>query len=406
MLSVLLLALLFLTNRYLSLGGDRPLIEYAGLDSFSYLEIAKAFPHLPSSGAEIPFHHAQRGAFPYLIGGLSSLTGIPLETSFFISTILLIILAVFLFNRLLSELALPRAGKNILLLFLVLSPYTFRYYIAIPFILNDLFFQVGLVLVILSLVKQNQGMTFLGFILTVLSRQTALLIIPLILCWTFLVWPRSANALRKNIYFSVAILLAGFSIYKVSGSLAATFSGPNANVAHVVGLANWARTAFDMKVLSEFIVRGLMPFMIPLFFILAFVPRFSSAKGKNSQRTKIILLFGTVFLICSQPFLGGPLITGPNITRLNCLAIIPFLTALGLGFKEHQIEDRLLELVFPFGCLIVSLGSFHHVFSFLGGYGSQLALNFTIIHFCLAIFLFLIVLYFRFYGQSLRGSKT
>ncbi len=387
-----LLLLLFATNRY----PDPALIEFGGMDSHSYIEIAQAFPHLPSAALRIPFHHAQRAAIPYLVGAISSLTKLSVETCFFVVLLLLILAIVFLFARLLSEFSLPNSGKNILLLFLVLSPYTFRYYIAIPFILTDLSFQLGLVIVILGLFKQRPWFTLMGFLWASLSRQTALLIIPLILGWAYSVWPTAkppGSKLRKT-FFSIAVLTIGILVYKGAGELAALYAQPDINEAVLVGLLNWATTSFDLRILSVFLVRALVPFVIPVCFIFGLLFRYSPQKWEGPEKTKIFLLLGSVILICSQPILGGPMITGANLTRLNTLAIVPLLMALGVTLKKLNVEEELFDRVFPFACLFVGLGSFHHISSYLGGLNSQLAGQFTMVSFLLGAMMFFIVLYF------------
>jgi len=388
----ILLLLLFATNR----SPDQSLIEFAGMDSYSYIAIAQAFPHLPSSALRIPFHHAQREAIPYLVGAISWLTNLSVGTCFFVVVLFLILAIVFLFARLLSELSLPTSGINLLLLFFVLSPYTFRFYIALPFVLTDLSFQLGLVIVALGLFKQRPWVTFSGFLLASLSRQTALLIIPLILGWAYLVWPAAkpfGSKLRKAV-FSIAVLAVGILVYKGAGKLAAEYAQPNINEAHLVGLLNWTSTSFSLKELSVFLFRALVPFVIPVCFVLALVFRYSPRKWPGPERTKVFLLLGSVILICSQPILGGPIITGANLPRLNNLAIVPLLIAIGVILKWLNVEEELFDRVFPYACLFASVGSFHHVFSYLGGSNSQRAGQFTMVSFLLGAMLFFIVLYF------------
>ena len=389
---LLLLLLLFATNR----SPDQSLIEFAGMDSYSYIAIAQAFPHLPSAALRIPFHHAQREAIPYLVGAISSLTKLSVGTWFFVVVFFLILTIVFLFARLLSELSLPKGGINILLLFFVLSPYTFRFYIALPFVLTDLSFQLGLVIVAIGLFKQRPWLTLSGFLLASLSRQTALLIIPLILGWAYFVWPEAkplSSKLRKA-FFTIAVLTVGILVYKGAGKLASIYAQPNINEAHLVGLLNWTSTSFNPKELSIFLLRAFVPFVIPVCFILALLFRYRPKKWFGPEITKVILLLGTVILICSQPILGGPMITGANLTRLNNLAIVPLLIAIGVILKWLKVEEELFDSVFPCACLFSCVGSFHHVFSYLGASNSQRAGQFTMVSFLLGGMMFFVALYF------------
>jgi hypothetical protein len=408
---LVLLVMLFATNRY----GDQYLIDLTGRDSRAYIEIAQSFPHLPPASwvhpiaefdpcgqphiqrfSNMEYQFGQRAAIPYLIGAFSSLTRISVVTCFKGCLIFLILAIVFLFTRLLSELSLPKSAENILLLFFVFSPYTFRYYIAIPFMLTALAFQLGLAIVVLGLFKQRPWFTLLGFLLASLSRQTALLVIPFVLGWVYLVWPESeplAGKQRKTL-FSIAIVIVGILVYKGSGVLAALYAQPSVNVHHLTAFFDWAATSFDLKALSIFLVRGLVPFVIPVCFVFGLLFGCSLKKWEGPEKKKVFLLLGSVILICSQPILGGPVLTGSGITRLVTLAMIPFLIAIGFTLRKLNVEGELFDRVFPFACLLAGLGSFHHMFSYLGSTDSGLSRDFAMVTFLLAAMMFFIVLYF------------
>ena len=408
---LVLLVLLFATNRY----GDQYLIDFAGMDSHAYIEIAQAFPHLPPASwvhpiaefhpceqptaqrfSTMAYQFAQRAAIPYLIGALSSLTRMSVETCFKGCLIFLILAIVFVFTRLLAELPLPKSAENILLLFFILTPYTFRYYIAIPFMLTDLAFELGLAIVVLGLFKQRPWLTLLGFLLASLSRQTALLLIPFVLGWVYSVWPDSEplEGKQKKTLFSIAIVIVGILVYEGSGVLAALYAQPSVNAHHVTAFFDWAATSFDPKVLCIFLIRGLVPFAIPVCFVFGLLFGCSSKKWEGPEKKKGFLLLGSVILVCSQPILGGPILTGNGITRLVTLALIPFLLAIGFIVQKLNVEDDLFDRVFPFACLLAGLGSFHHMFSYLGGTDFGLSGHFAMITFLFAAMMFFIVLYF------------
>jgi hypothetical protein len=400
---LVLMFLLFATNRY----GDQTLIDFAGMDSHAYIAIAQAFPQIgiiPVTevvgvrpvGWYMAYQFGQRAALPYLIGAFSWLTHLSVKTCFWVVLIFLILAIVFVFTSLLSEFSLPNSAKNILLLFLAFTPYTFRYYIAIPFMLTDLSFQLGLAVVVLGLFKQRPRLTLLGFLWASLSRQTALLVIPLVLGWVYLVWPEAEplGSKQRKAFFSLAIVTIGILVYKGSGVVAALYGKPSANVHHITALLDWAATSFDLKLLAIFLVRGLMPFVIPLCFILGLLFGCSLKKWQEPEKIKVFLLLGGVILICSQPFLGGPMLTGHGFPRLTTLALVPFLMAIGLTLQGLNVEDAFFDRVFPFACLLAGLGSFHHMFSYLGATDFRLSGHFAMVTFLLSAAMFFIVLYF------------
>jgi hypothetical protein len=390
--ALVLLFSLFATNRY----GDQQLIDFAGWDSHAYIEIAQAAPHLPSADLRIAFHHAQRAAIPYLIGLCSLLTHLSVQACFRGVLILLILAIVSQFTSLLSELSLPRNAKNILLLFFVFTPYTFRYYIAIPYMLTDLSFQLGLVIVVLGLFKQRPWFILLGFLWASLSRQTALLVIPLVLVWVYLVWPEAKplGSKQRKALFSIAIVTIGILVYKASGALAALYAQPDINAHHLAGLLDWATTSFDPRLMAIFLARVLVPFVIPVCFILGLLFGCSPKNQAGPEKKKIFLLLGGAMLVCSQPILGGPMITGNSQTRLGTLAIVPFLMVIGFILERLNLEDEFFDQVFPYACLVASLGSFHHMFSYLGSSDFRLSGHFAAVTFLLSAMMFFIVLYF------------
>ena len=82
---------------------------------------------------------------------------------------------------------LIKSNKNVYfillsLLILNLNPYLTRYYIAVPLIINDLFFIYGSLLIVNSLQEKNKKKVFLGLIIASFARQSAAAI-----CLSFLI---------------------------------------------------------------------------------------------------------------------------------------------------------------------------------------------------------------------------
>ena len=143
-----LLALLLLTNRYLTVLDS----DVLSIDSYNYLRIASAFPRLPAPNSVLSAHHVQRLVFPYLAGGVSKATTLSMETSFRVFAIAGILLIVGLELTAFAKISGISPQHRLWLVVLqILNPYSFRIYIANPFLLNDVFFQVGLLALIIGL---------------------------------------------------------------------------------------------------------------------------------------------------------------------------------------------------------------------------------------------------------------
>ncbi len=383
--SIFLILLLLLTNRYFFLASDSQILPG---DSFSYVRIASAFPRLPMSNSDIPPQHAQRFVVPYLVGGFSKLTHLPLEGSFRVFTIGAMLSIVSLLVRILRRLhgLLPLHSLWLLAL-LILNPYSFRIYIAAPYLLNDLFFQVGLTMLLLGLFEESILISLLGVLLAICSRQTGLLLIPPMLLWLVLLWPR--NRKRAAIFAGVTATVIAILIYIMNAYIALKISRQVVSIAHVAGFLAWMRGSPSIKALMEFGLRGIIGFTFLAATVLGTFPRFSSIaewSRENCLRTGCLLGFAA--MIASQPVLGGPAVTAHDITRLVLLGLTPLLVALGILFSHTTLSKQFWQQAFPLFMVSVALGSFHHTYSFLGvGNGAEQTTNFALVHFgCGALF--------------------
>lgn len=385
--SIFLILLLLLTNRYLFIVSDSQV--FPG-DSFSYARIASAFPRLPTSNSVISPHHAQRFVVPYLVGGFSKLTHLWLESSFRVFAIGAMLSIVSLLTRILRRLhgLLPLHSLWLLAL-LILNPYSFRIYIAAPFLLNDLFFQVGLTMLLLGLFEESIVISLLGVSLAICSRQTGLLLIPPMVLWLILLWPR--NRKRAAIFTGVTGILIMLAIYIVTSYVALQISGQLVSIAHVTGLLTWMRGSPSLKALMEFGLRGIIGLTFPIATLLGTFPRFSSiAEWSQEDRLRTGCLLGFAAMIAAQPILGGPAVTAHDITRLVLLGLTPLLVALAILFSHTTLSNQFWQQAFPLFMVSVALGSFHHMYSFLGvGNGAERTTKFALVHFGCGTLLFL-----------------
>jgi hypothetical protein len=385
-LSILLLGVLFLTNRYLSLPADSRWLDFAAGDSYSYIAIANAFPSLPAADAILPFHHSQRFFFPYLLGGVAWLLHVPAQDAFFAFAVLAVLGLVLVFHGIVDCLTPEPAKKMMLLSLLILNTYVFRYYLAIPWMISDLTFQLSLAVLLLGLLRESPGLTFAGLLAVALSKQTALLLIPGVMGWIWCEWkssPRKVRVLR-----CVCVALLGTVVYQGTGWLARPFSGPNVNADHVLGLFRWMTSAFSLERFLVFSLRGIIGFAFPLALLLSLAVTRKLPTGwyRNRKVQLSLLLAGS---LCLQPFLGGPVITGQNITRLDMLGYLPLLVGVASILAATPLSASLQRGLVFLTTFAVSMSSFHHFYSFLGVLKVERAGRFAAVYLASALLLFL-----------------
>jgi hypothetical protein len=377
------LILVLLTNRYLSFSNP----ELLPPDCFSYIQIAKAFPALPSVDLRLPFHHAQRFILPYLVGGFSKLTGISIESSFRGAVLVAIAGMISLLSATLQKLPqVSSVQKKWIFALLILNPYSFRIYLAAPALLNDLFFQVGLTALLLGLVGESAWIAVAGITLSAVSRQTALLLLPATLLWMVFLWPKEV---KGRLIGAVGSVLIAVSLYYFTSQVGTRIGGNNINIEHVTGLLRWLNAGPSLKIGLEFVARGVLGFAFFLcVFILTSRSFFNLSKWSNLCRKQTLFLLLFAALIVAQPIAGGPLLTGRDITRLSLLGFSPLLIALAIAFSYSDLKEKVWEGTLPLLVGTAVAGSFHHMYSFLGsGNGSDRTEQFALIHLgCAALF--------------------
>jgi hypothetical protein len=377
------LSVFFVTNRYLDISEDRELIDSWANDSYSYQAIAESSPHLPDSGTQIRFHHAQRFTVPYLIGYVANRCSIGTNSAFLITAMLTVIAMVLGFDAFLgSSLGLNRVQRLMMCVLLLFNPFSFRSAVAAPFAINDLIFELGLLVVVAGLFRESALMLLVGMTVAAASRQTAVLLLPTSVVWTAVFW--TTGTVRK---LGVALALTSIAIgfYFMTAHVAATFALPNQNIESLTGLVTWAKTSFDARTLAVFILRGVSGFLPALALLFAGLirtglPRVLVGKGW--------LLMLTTFLITLQPLLGGPTYTEGDFTRLSMLGYVPMLAALAMWLRDGILADDQNQTLLFLVTLLGVASSFHHIYSFLGRNDASGLRAFSILYLACQAFLF------------------
>jgi hypothetical protein len=379
---------LLLTNRYLSF--DQGVDYFMASDTLSYMRIAMDAPSL-TQHLQGYFHHDQRFVFPYLIGCLSKVLHINEYAVFILAILSIAVLLVYLLNKILITFKLSEPQLLLCNALFIFSPYTLRYYLSVPAMVIDLFFVLGLMVFICGLVEKNKTNILIGQVISILSRQTAVLVLPMGLIWVWINMKK--ESLLKKITFSGLLTLITILGYFLTSQVTKNiFQDVNHNLDSLVGFFSWSKEHFNYKVLIEFLVRGVTPF----FFIFgSLLPLINKKKLVIPQEAVFLLLIA--FFVCIQPFLGGPDYTGQNIIRLNTLAMAPLVVMIALLMKKNNLLQKYHQPYFLLALLCVIAGSFHHM-SFIWGAG----LGRTSIFF--AIFLSAAVLYSVIFYKLARKS--
>lgn len=398
-----LLALLLLTNRYLSVRDS----DVLSIDSYNYLRIATAFPRLPAPNSGLSAHHAQRFLLPYLAGGFSTATHLPMDISFRVFAVSGILLVVGLLLAALAKISRLSPLHSLWLVALqILNPYSFRIYIANPFLLNDVFFQVGLLALIVGLLEESASVSLLGIFVAICSRQTALLLLPPMLVWVTLLWPKGKRP--SAIFTGVTGTLMVGLIYAITSRVALHISGATVSIETVTGLFLYLRSSPSIRVIGEFGLRGIIGFALPTAILLSTMRCYTGIpKWSREDRLRAGLLLGFAAMIASQPFLGGPAVTGRDVTRLVLLALPPLLIAFGILLSYTTLGPQFWQQAFPFFMAISAATSFHHTYSFLGiGTGAERTNRFALVHFACGILLYLVIRILRLVDDASVPSSS
>lgn len=351
-------------------------------DTNSYREIALFAPNLPDH--VIPYHHAQRFFLPYSLGVISKLSGFSLEPLFRVVNLAIFFAIVFVFYRTLKSLSLPKGWLLTICIVTLFNPYVSRYYFSFHFMVNNLLFVFGFLLTCQGFIADRKSSVFLGLGIAALGRQTALLLLPVVWIWFYLVW------YRKDKKFSsvFTLILGSLSVpllYVIGGVFASVLGGKNINAEHMMAIFDWVPNfgLHKVAVLVEFMTRGLIAhvWLAALFFAWYLLD------GKPKLGSKFWLLVSLSISVWIQPILAGPEITGNNIVRLCASSHLGLALAFAVALQNRRcdLSWRFLVSVFAL-CLI---GSMHHRWSLVGEILLLTPLKYAILCYTVAILLVL-----------------
>lgn len=345
----IILQYIFFTNSYFNFEDS---LIFGGADGFSYYEISKFAPKLSSTGIQ-PIH-AERFFFPYIIGIISKITNIEIYLLYRILVIILILLI----NKYFIEIFF-QFSKNIYIVLISLliinfNPYLTRFYIAVPLIINDLFFIYGSLLTINGLKNENKKKFFLGLIISSFARQSAAAVCLAILALKIIQKKKFFFTMYDIILSFLIFLLIYFAGYIYSSLIPSTIPRSEQYLVTIFGLF------IENRSFEELFTFFVWPFLsfgpLIIFFFLLIRKNLMNFKINKNLNYYLILF---IFLIIMQPILQGLEVSGRNIIRLTTLAYPAVLAYFVINSKSQTIS-KMISIIF---LIILLIWSSHPTFS-------------------------------------------
>jgi hypothetical protein len=383
--TLLLSAILLATNRWLSFQEGIDIAKAA--DTLSYMAIAKAAPALPSE--MFAQNHTMRFVPSWIVGTLAHSTGASEEWMFLLLTVLVCAAIVAVVHRLLQQLALDDTQYTVCMALVVLSPYTFRYYLAVPAMVADMVFVLGFALVLLGLLRTEPMTVLMGGIVAVMGRQNALVFLPAVLLWLWLGngWKERSAAQRG--LWSAAYMAAVLVPYSAISSVVAPFSQKTSMEAKALtGIFLWlgSEAPNKAKVFAEYMFRMNICLLFPVLMMLALIVanrRAFAAFVQNLPREVwlALLVFAALY---GFALLGGPEEYMTGVTRYVSHAFLALMIVFAVILRQLGAARHICTPVAVVLGICVVVGSLHHLTTIIGS-NSDKASVFALLHSAMAV---------------------
>jgi len=332
-------------------------IERGFLDTKSYLAIAQAdsLESLRGLSQLYPYQHLQRWPIHFLVGKYINYFGGNILYVYRILAVIFLGLSAWLISN------INTSYHNKLMYFAViaLNPYVFVEIMYAPPMLVDGIFVVSMLALVIGLIEKKYYFLYLALILGIISRQTIIVIIP-IMCFSSLFYPEIKKCLIKFLIISL-ILFFG---YKLVTDFIFGASQNGTYLSHITGLYYWL---MDPDLLS------LIPFIESIFALLLTLSPLLILNININYLPVALLGAGAII---AQPLLGGPLGTGANAARLMALSI-PFIGIAFLG-GDKNLSTKIIFII------LVLINALHHNYTYIyegyskNNYAYLLLFTFTI----------------------------
>jgi hypothetical protein len=401
--TLLLCTILLVTNRWLSFQEGLDIAKAA--DTISYMAIAKAAPALPSE--MFAQNHTMRLVPSWIVGTVAHGIGISEERMFLLLTVLVCAAIVAVVHRLLQHIGLHDAQYTLCMALVVLNPYTFRYYLAVPAMVADMVFVLGLASVLLGLLRVQPVVVLAGGIVAAIGRQNALVFLPAVLLWLWVGngWKERSTVQRG--LWSMAYLAAVMVPYSMISSIVAPFSQKTSMEAKALtGIFLWLGSDAPHKatMLAEYMVRMNICLVFPVFITFAL---FLAKRGAFTTFTAFVqnlpremwlalLVFAALY---GFALLGGPEEYMTGVTRYVSHAFLALIIVFAVILRQVGAVQHIRTTVAVVVGLCVVAGSLHHLTTIIGS-NSDKASVFAVLHAAMALFAAITL-----YGSERRAQQ-
>ena len=350
LVSLLSIIYILFTNSYFSIESS---FVYGGADGESYLKIAEASPNITNEYIQ-PIH-SERFIISYLIGFLANILEVDIYLLFRCFVIICILLLNYFLIKILSLFNFSLNSTLISILLVNLNPYITRFYIANPLIINDLVFHLGGVYCVLGLILTDKKKFFIGLIISIMARQSALAIFLGVLFSKFLLNEKFFLN-KKDILFSLIIILFFYFIGFQYSSNTTTYVEQRYDQYYITIFGIF----IENKSLKELFIFFVWPFLSfgPLVLYSLLYLKIDLFKLKKNTIFNLYTL-SFCLLIFLQPILQGIDVGGKNIIRLSTLAFIPTLILLNINSLNNK-NKSIKNIIF---IILLWVWSCHPTFS-------------------------------------------
>lgn len=352
--SFLIYLIIALTNNYYSIE-EAVVIGFSDLNQF--LKIIKASPGF--SVENIAAQQGYRFLLPYTIGALSHFTQI---NDYYLLIFLMFIthlLILNVFNQLIIHISSKKNFSLILISALIFNAYFFRPALISPYVINDLIFVYGLLLIATYVLKKKEYYFYIGLILCAITRQTSLILNILF----FLLIIFNSNFKKKintKIYiYGILLNIIIFIFLTFISSILITDFNSEMYSHLILGIFNLNYSFLELVIFFIRLINTHLFIIILLFF---FILNFKFYKKLLNFEMFFLVSLG--ILIWVQPILGGPSITGGNISRLTIFTMPIILVFFLFIFKDKEIKFTYTIMII----VLLFLSSFHHNYTYLLNY--------------------------------------
>jgi hypothetical protein len=362
------------TNKWVSWATD--LNVYHSTDDVNYRAMASAAPGLLHH--RIVEWHAERFPVHWVVGETARITHISLTASYRVYVFLVAIGVCMVLGQLVRRIDLSLLGCVVCLGLFIFNPYTLRPMFLSPGGVADLVFVLGATIATTGLVLRAPLPLLAGLLLASVARQTAVPAAAVAAAAVVLDPGWRARLGTHRLPIAAAAVVLPVACYALIRVVAHPFSGPSPSL-HTITLLG---AKLQLSGLAQHFGRCVIVLLAASVMLAAAwwtrrllrnaPPPTDASQKLNTGAVLGCLAFGAA--IFGQAMVLNPAWAVYNENRLSMLGLVPLIVAFGLVLAD--VERRRREPIRAAPALLIvallAVGSFHHIYSLIGGSTSGL----------------------------------